>query len=241
MCDYFDMRCVIRRTLMAPRKKLGELLIEEGLIDELQLSSAIGHQKNWGGKLGSALVELGFLREEDIAKVLEEQLRQHCLSEKELRPEPEALKLVSMDLALKHNILPLKVKGNELLIAMSNPYNFEVIDELGFTLGKRIKGVLALDSGLKRAIKQYYGGGATGYEYRSVSHVADTGEQPEIVHYGSAKDIPPPREPEPESKRVEPSPDLIAKALAYLLIEKGIIKRDELIEKMKTLKDKGLA
>lgn len=230
---------------MAPRKRLGEILISEGLIDELQLRSAIGHQKNWGGKLGSALIELGFLREEDIAKVLEEQLRQHCLSEKELRPDPEALKLVSMEDAMKYEILPLKIRGNELVLAMSNPYNFEVIDELGFKLGKRVKGVLALDSSLKRAIKDYYGGNVTGREYSPVSHVAPD-ETPEIVHYGTARDIPPPRGPEPaartgpETSRVDPTPDLIAKALAYLLIEKGIIKRDELIEKMKQLKEKGL-
>lgn len=230
---------------MAPKKKLGEILISEGLIDELQLKSAIGHQKNWGGKLGSALVELGFLREEDIARVLEEQLRQHCLSERELRPEPEALRLISMDDAMKYGLLPLKLSGNELVVAMSNPYNFEVIDELGFKLGKRVKGLLALDASLKKAIKNYYGAGAGGYDYRPVRPAEAADEPPEVVHYGTAKDVPPPRGPEPhhepENKRVEPSPDLIAKALAYLLIEKGIIKRDELIEKMKTLKEKGLA
>ena len=69
---------------MPERKKLGELLLGKGLIDEIQLRSAVAYQKNWGGKLGSTLVEMGFVSPEEIAKALEEQLRQKCL-----RGEPD--------------------------------------------------------------------------------------------------------------------------------------------------------
>jgi type IV pilus assembly protein PilB len=230
--------------MMAPRKKLGEMLISEGLIDEIQLRSAIGHQKNWGGKLGSALIELGFLREEDIARVLEEQLKHRCLSGKELRPEPEALKLISMQDAIKYDMIPLKLNGPELTIAMSNPYDFAVTDELGFRLGKRIKGVLAVEASIKKAIKACYGGDNIGRDYREMIKPVETGQTAEIIHNESKfrdyADHAPRPEAAPEVKRVEPSPELVAKALAFLLIEKGVIKRDELIEKMKSLKDKGL-
>jgi len=221
---------------MSPRKKLGELLMAEGLIDEIQLRSAMGHQKNWGGKLGSALVELGFLGEEDIARVLEEQLRQHCLSEKDLVPQPEALKFISMQDALKMEVLPLKLDGNELTLAMANPFDLALTDELGFKLGRRIKGVMAVEAAIKRAIKKYYGGEQFGRDYK-VDVKASPVQEREIVHDEGRFSEKPGKQ---ASKKVEPSPELITKALAYLLIEKGIIKRDELIDKMKALKEKGL-
>ena len=57
---------------MAEAKKLGELLKEAGLIDDFQLQSALSHQRAWGGKLGSILIELEFVREEDLTRVIAE-------------------------------------------------------------------------------------------------------------------------------------------------------------------------
>jgi len=229
---------------MAPRRKLGEILLSEGLIDEIQLSSAIGHQRNWGGKLGSTLVELGFLKEEDIAHVLEEQLKLHCMNEGDLRPEPGALDIMTIQDAMKYGVFPLRVKGNEATLAMSNPFDLALLDELGFKLGRQVKGVLAVESAIKKAIKKYYTIGGAGRDYMVNIQGRDHDAHAEIVHYdkGGASEATQSAAPvsEPETKKVEPSPDLIAKALAYLLIEKGIVKRDELIDKMKALKEKGL-
>jgi len=224
---------------MASRKKLGEILLSEGLIDEIQLKSAMGHQRNWGGKLGSALVELGFLKEDDIAKVLEEQLKLHCLSEADLVPEPEALKVISMQEALKYSVLPLKVSGHELTLAMSNPFDLPVIDELGFKLGKRVKGLMAVESTIKAAIKRFYGEGG-GREYKVDVKAAQASPDAEVIHYGGKEKKQEEQAKAAEAAKVTPSPDLIAKALAYLLIEKGLINRDELVDKMKVLKEKGL-
>ena len=60
---------------MAESKKLGELLIEAGLIDDFQLQTALSYQRNWGGKLGAILIELEFVREEDLAKIIADKLR----------------------------------------------------------------------------------------------------------------------------------------------------------------------
>ena len=216
---------------MAQRKKLGELLLSAGVIDEVQLRSAMGHQKNWGGKLGSALVELGITSEEVIARVLEEQLKQHCLGEDELKPQPEALKMISMQDALRYVVLPLKVDARELVLAMSNPFDLAIADEIGFRIGKKVRGMLAMESAIKKSIKKYYGTG-TGRDYKI--ELKETSGNAEIIHYDSA-----PAQKPPQPKKVEPSTDIIAKAVAYLLIEKGIIKREELIEKMRLIKEKG--
>jgi type IV pilus assembly protein PilB len=234
---------------MAPRKKLGELLLSEGLIDEIQLSSAIGHQRNWGGKLGSTLIELGFISEDEIARALERQLRQNCLSDKDLVPEEEAMKVLSGQECLDKDVMPLRIEGSVLVLAMSNPYDLTVIDELGFKLGKRIRAMLAVESSIKRAVKKYYFGEVEGRTYRPKAPSPGGGEDMEVIHYGQRQELKPepaataepaeePKEPK-QPKKVEPSAEIVSKALAYLLIEKGIIKRDELIEKMKTLHDKS--
>jgi hypothetical protein len=236
---------------MSPRRRLGELLMEEGLIDELQLRSAMGHQKNWGGKLGSALVELGFVEEDSIARVLEDQLKQKCLPFSSMSPQPEALKLMTMQEALKYVALPLQVDRGVLTVAMSNPFDLALTDEMGFKLGKRITGILAVESAIKKAIKKFYGGEDGGRDYR-VDMKPHDGSSPEIIHYGGREDsyvsepvsetYAPAGEPyqsdRPAVKRVEPSGDLISKALAYMLIEKGIINKEELIEKMRHIKEK---
>jgi type IV pilus assembly protein PilB len=234
---------------MAPRRKLGELLLSEGLIDEVQLSSAIGHQRNWGGKLGSTLVELGFISDQDIARVLENQLKQHVLGDNDLIPEEGMVELLDGQEAHRLEVLPLRYEGSMLVLAMSNPYDLALIDELGYKLGRRIKGVLAVESSLRRAIKKYYFGEDGGKDYKidmkkggaatanmEVVHsdhryTEDETEKPRTEDAGKPRQTGAP-------KKVEPSAELISKALAYLLIEKGIIKRDELIDKMRSLNDK---
>jgi hypothetical protein len=236
---------------MAARKKLGEMLITEGLIDEMQLNSAIGHQRNWGGKLGSTLVELGFLTEDDISRVLEGQLKQKCLSDEDLVPTPQALDCVSAQDAFRYNILPIRVDDRMLELAMSNPYDLEITDAIELKLKKRVKGILAVESAIKRAIKRYYFGEETsiGNPYKAATAPRpDPSGKMEVIHDDrdmmaeqaatqSGAQTPSPA-PAPVSPKVEPSAEVISKAVAYLLIEKGIIKRDELIEKMKQIHEK---
>jgi type II secretion system (T2SS) protein E len=221
------------------RKKLGDILMADGLIDELQLRAAIGHQKKWGGKFGSALVDLGILREQDLAKVLERQMKERCLTESMMRPEPNALKLLTVADATRHVVLPLRLEGNDLVLAMSNPSDLALIDELGFKLKKRVRGVLAVETAIKSCIKKYYAGGSETPEQAVEIDVSPEAAPMEIIHH--EKDTrsevkKPARAAEPA--RVEPSAAEISKALAYLLIEKGIIGREELIEKMKALREK---
>jgi len=223
---------------MAPRKKLGELLLSEGLIDEIQLSSAIGHQRNWGGKLGSTLVELGFITEDEIAHALERQLRLSCIGDKELVPDDEVKNLLTGQECLDKDIMPIRLDGNVLVLAMSNPYDLALADELGFRLGKRVKGVLAVESSIKRAIKKYYFGEVAGRNYKVDMPPPGTGEEMEVIHHESKSDKKK-HEAAAQQRKVEPSADIVSKALAYLLIEKGIIKREELIDKMKMLHEKS--
>jgi type IV pilus assembly protein PilB len=142
-----------------PRKRIGELLVEAGAIDEHQLRAALGHQRQWGGKLGQALVDLKLVTEPQIVAALSRKLGYEVaqLDGLELTEEREAaLKLVPGDVARKHNLLPLTTDAHTLSIAMGDPTNLAVTDELAFRTRKRIKIALAGDREVARAVLRFY-------------------------------------------------------------------------------------
>src|SRR4051812_31902501 len=89
------------RDSMPPRKRLGQLLTEIGVIDEHQLQSALGHQKQWGGKIGAILVQKGFCKEEDLVSALSKHLAMPAVRINDQKIDPRALKYVSRAIAEK--------------------------------------------------------------------------------------------------------------------------------------------
>lgn len=143
--------------MAAIKKKLGELLQEAGLIDDLQLQAALAHQKEWGGRLGSIFIRKGFVKESAMIAVIEKQMGMSCLPlEKFERPSEEILRLVKEDIARRFCILPQRLEGKTLLVATSDPTDLKLLDDLGFLLGNRIKPVLALEADILAALDHYY-------------------------------------------------------------------------------------
>ena len=141
---------------MTEKKKLGDILKEAGLLDDFQLGSALSHQRNWGGKLGSIIVELGFVQEPELARVLAEKLRLPYadLFEPEI---PEAIiTLIKPEIAKKYQVMPVKKEGKSLVLAMADPMDLEAMDAIRFATGCNIKPALAMGSELEDAIKKYY-------------------------------------------------------------------------------------
>jgi type IV pilus assembly protein PilB len=141
---------------MAGRMKLGELLIEAGLIDNVQLQSALAHQTKWGMRIGAALMEMKFITERDLASFLEKQLNTQCVSIMTKELAPEVINVLEADTAKNYGVFPLEVTDKELVIATANPLDLKMLDELGFNLGLRIVPKLALESEINRAIRFYY-------------------------------------------------------------------------------------
>jgi type IV pilus assembly protein PilB len=131
---------------MAETRKLGELLIDAGLIDDFQLQTALSHQRNWGGRLGSVLIELEFVREEDVARVIAEKLRIPYANLFEPEIPDTILRLIKQEVAKKYVVVPVKKDGSGVAVAMSDPLDINVIDELRFITGLNIKPCLALES-----------------------------------------------------------------------------------------------
>lgn len=141
---------------MAEKLKLGELLIEAGLIDKVQLQSALAYQKKWNVKLGAALIDMRFISERDLASFLEQQLNTTCVSIMTKEIHPDVINAVKPEIAKKYGIFPLDVEEKVMTVATSDPLDLPMLDELSFRLGKRIRPQLALDSEVKRAINCYY-------------------------------------------------------------------------------------
>jgi hypothetical protein len=146
---------------MPPRKRLGQLLTELGVVDEHQLQSALGHQKQWGGKLGTILVQKGFCKEDDVVGALSRHLGMPRVRLSELQVDPRAPKFVSRAIAEKLHVFAYEVSGSGrsevVTIAMSDPTDLSAVDQLAFHTGKRIKPMLAGDSEIVAAIAEHYG------------------------------------------------------------------------------------
>ena len=147
---------------MPQRKRLGQLLTELGVIDEHQLQSALGHQKQWGGKLGAILVQKGFCVEDDLVSALAKHLGMQRVRLAQAKVDARAVKCVSKQIAEKLHVLPYEVSGSGrsevVTVAMSDPTDLSAVDQLAFHTGKRIKPMLAGDAEIVAAIHAHYGG-----------------------------------------------------------------------------------
>lgn len=144
---------------MNKKKRLGEMLIESGLIDESQLHAALGHQRRWGGKLGKTLVDLRLVKPEEIIEALSKKLGYPIVDVARLKLTPAidtALNLVPAEFALENLLLPIAADSHSLTIAMADPTNIAVIDDLSFRTGRRIRVALAWDRDIEEAARRLY-------------------------------------------------------------------------------------
>jgi type IV pilus assembly protein PilB len=150
--------------LMAGKKQLGQILLEAGVIDEFQLKSALGYQKQWGGRLGKVLVENRFISEDALVEAVHNQTGTPVVRLDELTIPDYLIKLVPVELATRHNLVPVRLEGEPgkpseaLAVAMSEPMNLTALDEVQFRTGKRVSALLATESSVDRAIRKHYHG-----------------------------------------------------------------------------------
>ncbi|MDP2941183.1 MAG: ATPase, T2SS/T4P/T4SS family, partial [Candidatus Omnitrophota bacterium] len=147
-----------------PREKylrLGELLIKEGLITPEQLEKAINQQKKEGGRLGAILVKLGMVKEDQVVAVLGKQLNIPYLSLGAGMLKPAVSqgleRLITEDYAFKNLILPLSRTLRSLTVAMADPLDLILVDNLKKLTGYEINPVIATPSDISKAIEDFYG------------------------------------------------------------------------------------
>jgi type IV pilus assembly protein PilB len=137
------------------RKRLGDLLIEEGLITAEQLQTALS-EKAPNQKIGDVLLQRGYITDQQLAEVLEVQLGIPHVNLFHYPFDTNLFSLISKETAKRNLIIPLKREGNKLYVAMVDPMDFIVIDDLRLSTGFQIETVIATKEGILRAINKYY-------------------------------------------------------------------------------------
>ena len=140
----------------ASNERLGDLLIREGLITREQLDKALQEQRQNGTRVGYNLVKLGFVPETELTKMLARQYRMPAVDLSKFEVDPRIAKLIPADLATKHLVLPLKRDGRTLTVAMADPTNLGIIDDLKFITRYDIFPVIAGEYTLRNAVEKYY-------------------------------------------------------------------------------------
>jgi type IV pilus assembly protein PilB len=136
---------------------LGELLLREKIISADQLKAALDFQKKNSLPVGTSLVQLGYISEEEIAQALSRQLGYPYIDLDQFEVYPEVINLIPNDVAKKYSVMPIHRIRSFLTLAMVDPTDLEVIEDIRFRTGLSIQPVIASESGVMNAINKYYG------------------------------------------------------------------------------------
>ncbi len=254
---------------MAPpgrRRRLGDLLIEAGLISETQLKAALNEQRKWGGRLGRTVVELGFVTETAIGLVLAKQLELPSIDLDTMPLDQAAPTWLRLDLCERYGVFPLAINpaARAISIATSDPTNVEHLEALEFATNLKVMPTVATASAIERAIRKHYFGenveaavpsahprAVTDTRFELDALLGDpprkTAEMPllQVVAPAPLTHAPPSlaeaqlkrefavlREKVDSLEEINASQVRALRVLLELLIESGLVTRDEYLEKL---------
>ncbi|MCH7504867.1 Flp pilus assembly complex ATPase component TadA [PVC group bacterium] len=137
-------------------QKLGEILVDQGLLTQAQLEDALAEQERTGVFLGEILVSKGVSDDVTIARALSTQLGFAYVDVSQMTVDPEALNFLNQDVCQRLNAIPLYIMRDNLTVAMANPLDVIAVDELETVSGQRIKPVFGSVSMIRKAIQSNY-------------------------------------------------------------------------------------
>ncbi|HET9426195.1 MAG TPA: GspE/PulE family protein [Gemmatimonadaceae bacterium] len=143
---------------MSRRIRLGESLVESGLINAAQLDEALARKTTTGERIGESLVALGYITERDLVRTLAKDADIPFLESSELRIDPAVVPLISAQAARANNLVPLRADGRALVVAMSNPFDIGVIRSLERASGRQIRTVTGDPVIIAQLVESHYGG-----------------------------------------------------------------------------------
>lgn len=141
---------------MRIKKRLGDILVEAGKINNYQLNQALQSQKVLGKKLGEVLIDLNILTEEEILDAIEEQTGIKKVNLNETIFDRRVIKLVSQNLCEKYTLIPFGMNENKIKVALSDPLNIYAVDDLSISTGFEVESYLSNKSDINKFIQLYY-------------------------------------------------------------------------------------
>lgn len=137
-------------------EKLGELLLKEKIISPEQLKKAIEEQRITGGRLGSTMVSLGFIKEQELVNFLSKQYGVPAVNLREFDIDPRVSRLVPFEVCDKYTLIPINRAGSTLIVAMADPSNIFAVDDVKFLTGYNVEVVIASEAAIKEAIEREF-------------------------------------------------------------------------------------
>ena len=203
------------------RTKLGEMLLDANMLSDEQLASAVAMQEEVGGKLGHLIVKLGFIEEEVLANFIASQQGLEIADLTNLIIPETLVQKIPEKVIREHEVIPISFKDGVITLAMSDPTDYNAIEEIQFLTGNRIETVLSTRSSILRAMNEYFYSQESKEESLKDVLLRELEQEAPVA--------------QSETTRLEVTPMQLRKALIPLLIEKGVITQEELVEKAKDL------
>ncbi|WP_339220690.1 ATPase, T2SS/T4P/T4SS family [Paenibacillus sp. FSL H8-0332] len=139
------------------KKRLGDLLVENGIISQEQLEEALVEQRKTKRKLGDLLITQGYITEQQLIEVLEFQLGIPHVSLFKYQIDPAITQIIPESMAKRYQVLPFMKEGSKLMVAMADPLDYFAIEDLRMSTGFRIEPAISSRDELTRAIARHYG------------------------------------------------------------------------------------
>jgi hypothetical protein len=138
--------------------RLRDIVLKAGLVDELQMRSALAHLDKWGGRLPAVLVELGFVDEDELVQAIATSLKMSVTHLGAIVKDPAALARVDVTFCETNMVFPVLYKGRSLTLAMTDPTELGIIDAVSAKANARVTPLLASEAEISAAIARHYKG-----------------------------------------------------------------------------------
>lgn len=165
--------------------QIGQILVNEGKLDPDDLDLAIREHKKTGDRLGQVLIKMGLLNEEDVLKALSKQLGIPFIRLGDIEIDPAIIARIPAKLVTHYNLVPLEENNGLMRIALNDPLDIHMLDDLRLTLKAEIEPVICTSRDIVEAIRKYYGIGADTVE----GMIEDKGTGVDEVQIAKSEDI----------------------------------------------------
>ena len=169
-------------------RKLGELLVKDNLITSADLETALGQQKTGKGSLGHFLTEMGVVKEWEIAAALGKHLNVPFITLSQYEIDQDVLRSIPHDIVKKYHIVPVDRTGDVLTVALSDPSNIYVLDELRLLTKCQIVPVISFETDIRDALEQYYNEESMGSSQLEDMLKEINEQNIEIIHDGGSEE-----------------------------------------------------
>lgn len=215
------------------QEKLGELLVDRGVLSHDELDHALDFQENVGGKLGDVLVQLGLVTDEEVIEAVAEQQNLEIVDLTELVLPQELIDEIPQDIIEKHEVIPIGLRGHKLRLAIHDPFDLDSIEKVGLATDYHIEPVLAPRDSILQVIDELFYEGEH-YHSETETETEEGGKNASAEEVNRADDTIEDDEGDDDDDHELSKYDSsrLIHAVAQVLTDNQIVTKEELVEEL---------